>query len=95
MISYSVFCTNSFSSRSGRSGCRSPYRRMRGGSPARKCRSEPFLLEHLLQVFVDDRHGVLSAAAGAPVVGPVTSSLGISAGVGDVLLERRAGRWRK
>ena len=38
-----------------RSGGRSPYRRMRGGSPAMKCRSEP-AAQHLLQVVVDLGH---------------------------------------
>ena len=33
--------TNSAASVSERNGMRSPYRRMRGGSPATKCRSEP------------------------------------------------------
>src|ERR1700758_5105594 len=41
MISYRTALTNSGASLSGRKGVRSPYTRMRGGSPAMKCRSEP------------------------------------------------------
>src|SRR3569833_1299354 len=41
MISYNDVLTNSAVSLSGRSGIRSPNWRMRGGSPAMKCRAEP------------------------------------------------------
>src|SRR6188508_1954241 len=44
MISISTSLTNSGFSGSGRSGCSSPYKRIRGGSPAMKCRSEPLRL---------------------------------------------------
>ncbi len=42
MISYRVVLTISAASGSGRSAFSSPYWRTRAGSPARKCRSEPF-----------------------------------------------------
>src|SRR5882757_7643365 len=42
MISYNACLTYSAASLSGRKGIRSPNCRTRGGSPAMKCRSEPF-----------------------------------------------------
>src|SRR5690349_413247 len=86
MISYSVCCTKSFSSRSGRSGCRSPYRRMRGGSPARKCRSEPLRSSTIFRY--SSMTGIGLAAARGLRVGAGDLELGHQGGIGDVALER-------
>ena len=44
------------SATSPRSGESSPFMRMRGGSPAMKCRSEPRRLQDLFQELIDLRH---------------------------------------
>src|SRR5688572_32876494 len=89
MISYRVCCTKSFWRISERSGWRSPYSRMRAGSPARKCRSEPFFSSTCFRY--SSMTGTCRSGSAAAARGLLRRAgdleLGHERGVGDVTLE--------
>src|SRR6185437_4444454 len=89
MISYSACLTASAASLSGLSADRSPYRRMRGGSPEMKCRSEPRFSSTSIRS--ESTCGMRAASGGGGVGGRARCGsefhLGQHAGVGHELLE--------
>src|SRR4249919_1232165 len=94
MISSSIDLTWSAGSFCSRNVCSSPYRRMRGGSPATKCRSEPFFARTSRR-YSSMRFGAAGASLPASwVVSVLTSQplchVGLEYGraVGDVTGER-------